>query len=104
MKKKPRTIKAWAVFWEEKYAKEYGANPNEILSLGPIERFKVRCGCIEHRKKGKRTGWHFGDALAVFSSKREAVGWVDGNKEREAVGWVDGNKGWLIVPIQIIVH
>ena len=84
-----RTIKAWAVFWEEKAAREYGVNPNDIIPLEPVEKFKVRCRC--HCKKGKKTGWHSVDALAVFVTKAEAKGGTENNKE------------WKIVPIEIII-
>ena len=85
--KSKRVIKAWTVLWKAKSAREYGVNPNEILSVETLEKFKVRCRC--HKKKGNKTGWHYGDSMAIFTTLVEAKGWVMNNEE------------WQIIPITI---
>lgn len=60
----------WLVRWTRAGAKEYGTKPNEICAVGneEWESMKVKCKCHE-------SGWHYGNSLAVFDTKKEAKEW-----------------------------
>ena len=80
-----KKINAFVVVWNRKAAKEYGVELNEILVIEPEAgfngKYKVRCKC--HKKKGKKTGWHYVESLATFLTKAEANSWRENNKNFE---------------------
>jgi hypothetical protein len=78
----------WAVRWDRKAAREYGATPGIITVVESVEdRQKVNCKCKLHK------GWHWASSLAIFESKKEAVAYRNSNEDfvvqRLTVGWTE---------------
>jgi hypothetical protein len=78
----------WAVRWDRKAARGYGATPGIItVEASPENIYKVNCKCKAHK------GWHWISSLAIFESKKEAVAYRNGNKDfvvqSLTVGWTE---------------
>jgi hypothetical protein len=77
-----KTIKAWAVIWTNKGAKEYGVSQKDrIVSVEPREDIVV---LFRENKKH-----YFAESVALFS------------KQEEATAFWKGNADWIVVPVVV---
>lgn len=69
--KKMRPVKAWAVVWKEKGG---GVPIGHPCCVGLDDKITVPCRCKTH------DGWHWIDAMALFSSRLSASAYMERNK------------------------